>query len=166
VRRAALSSSVQQEVEFIYRESVQLAELREVIVENAKQQQRAKAQPVFGGYVWSLLLGVVDQESFIPISHTDEVKDGSNEMVLGSSYVSTEHIVMFREMINNLSFDAKQVVNLILEMPDHVFQDVVTRKTKSLTAGSIVRYLHKVEGWTLGRISRVIGEIQAGLREL
>lgn len=103
---------------------------------------------------WTILAGYWAYciENYIPIDEAIE---------LPNTEADPEEIVIRKELFENLSAEAKQVVFLILNAPQETFEALGTPITGKINPASICKYLHKKVRWSLPRVRRVVKELTA-----
>jgi hypothetical protein len=108
---------------------------------------------------------ITKDENMVSVSHfaTDE-DEGDGQAYAIRSEVDVEHAVIFKDCLEHLSDDARQVAGLILNTPQEVEDLITTAKHGWLSKASMAGFLHAYFGWEETRIGGAFREITEMLR--
>lgn len=76
--------------------------------------------------------------------------------------INPEQETMFRQIINDLPNDAKEVVRAIFETPMEIIEILGIKK---MTRNTLQKYFSQFRGWSQSRIWKAFSNIQQGLEE-
>jgi hypothetical protein len=75
------------------------------------------------------------------------------------SELNQESELFKKEAFENLSFEAKEVISIILNSPDEILQLICTSKFGMYSKRLLIKYLHKNKGWENKKIEKTFREI-------
>ncbi len=101
---------------------------------------------------WTILAGswAYRLENYVPVDEAAE---------LPNYYPAPEELAIRKELFENLSAEAKQVVHLILNAPQETLEALGSPITGRINTVSIGWYLRKKIAWPLPRIRKVVKEL-------
>lgn len=104
-------------------------------------------------YLRAIQIMYGEWHSINPCDYCDEE---TNDCTVESERISSEDIVIKKESWENLSDEAKEVINTILYAPAEILEVLKTPKRKLLTKKSVQKYFRKV--WYSNFITDIIIE--------
>lgn len=98
---------------------------------------------------------------FINIAPIDyEAENVWNEPI---NQITPENYLLFKEILQDLSSDAKEVVNIVFNTPMDIINSMPTKYSCGVTKYQIEKYLWECIGWDIERIWITSKEISASL---
>jgi hypothetical protein len=74
--------------------------------------------------------------------------------------ISVERETMFRQLVNDLPRDAKEVVMAIFETPAEIIEVL---EIKKITKSAIFQYFTQIKGWTQNRVWKAFNKVQQAI---
>jgi len=103
--------------------------------------------------ICNLLFNVHSQVEYSELPWKDELT------LILESKLNQENEFFKKEAFENLSSEAKEVVNIVLNSPDEILQLICTSKFGMYSKDLLKKYLHKNKGWENKKIKKVFREL-------
>lgn len=94
-----------------------------------------------------------------------ELPWGDKETFMLPSDSSQEQFYMRKEAFENLSSEAKEVVNTVLNSPDEILQ-LFCNKFGNISRRMLEQYFHKNKGWNNKKVIKTFREISGYVKEI
>jgi hypothetical protein len=91
---------------------------------------------------------------------------GETNFILQSKHENQETIVIKKDLVNKLSFEAKDVVKLLLNSPSEIVDSFSTSKYKCTSKNKIMEYLVQNMKWPKKKVVKVFTELKTFTKEL
>lgn len=91
---------------------------------------------------------------------------GETNFILQSKYESQETVVIKKDLVNKLSYEAKDVVKLLLNSPSEIVDSFSTPKYKCTSKNKIMEYLIQNMKWPKKKVTKVFTELKTFTKEL
>ncbi len=92
-----------------------------------------------------------------------EEEDNPEEWIV-SNLASPEHNLSFKEKLEGLSEEAKEVIKIVLESPREIWEFMDTMWGKEYDRTNLLEYLKYEYGWGINKIWKIFNEIKSILK--